>query len=192
MRGKLFLHAILILSLGLGAGVSTAADRTSAPSAATKTGKAKKAKKTEKDHLRLTLMPPLCVEQFVDSGPDLHYASPASAAADNEIPPPAGATTPRLGLQTEWGIAPFVGSALPIPAEAPERNPDTAGSVAAVSSPFCELDAGVSYSLGRRTNLNLGYRLPSSVWSGALGPLGEDVAGESSGKQVTIGIDIGF
>lgn len=192
MRGNLFLHTLLLLSLGLGTGVSAAAEKTPARPAATKTGKAKKAKKTEKVHLRLTLMPPLCVEQFIDNSPNLHRAPPSPAAADNESSSPAGATSPRLGLQTEWGFAPFVGSALPLPAEAPERIPAAGGTVTAGTAPFCDLDAGVSYSLGHSTNLNLGYRLPSSVLSGVLSPLGEDVTGESSGKQVTIGIDIGF
>jgi hypothetical protein len=192
MRGKLFLHAVLMLSLGLGAGVSAAAEKTATQPAAAKAGKAKKTKKADKAHLRLTLMPPLCVEQFVDTTLNLHRPPPSSAAADNGGSLPAGATSPRLGLQTDWGVAPFVGSALPLPAETPERIPADGGTMSAGTAPFCDLDAGVSYSLGRSTNLNLGYRLPSSVWSGALGPLGEDGAGESSGKQVTIGIDIGF
>jgi hypothetical protein len=138
-------------------------------------------------------MPSLCAEQFVETGLHLKLAPPSGAADKNIASTPVPATpTPRLGMQTDWGVVPFVGSALPLPAEAPERSPSTTGTASVSSAPFCDLDAGVSYSLSPSTNLNLGYRLPNSVWSGVLGPLGEDNSGDPAGKKVTIGIDIGF
>jgi len=148
--------------------------------------------KSKKSRPRLSLMPALCAEQFLETEPHLDLTSPApSLSRDGSPPLESDTTAPRLGLQTGLGVVPFVGSALSTPTDSPERIPGDSGITATTRAPFCDLDAGISYSLGSNSNLNLGYRLPSSVWSSVFGPL-SDSAAESAGKKISIGVDIGF
>ncbi|HBT84075.1 MAG: hypothetical protein A2091_00080 [Desulfuromonadales bacterium GWD2_61_12] len=195
------LYAILglVVALSLGGADAAAADKAPAQPSAVKTGKSAKVVKAGKSSQatkggwrRLSLMPAFCVEQFIAPEPYLDLAPPRTPAkSDGSVASEAAMALPRLGLQTDWGVVPFVGSALSPLADSPARKSVDSGMPEAENSPFCELDAGVSYNLGRSTNLNLGYSLPNTVWSGVLGPLNAAEA-EPSGKKVSIGIDIDF
>ncbi len=192
MRRNFLPVSTLFVVLVLGPAFVAAADKAPVRPATTKTGKSGKAAKSTKGRSRLSLMPALCVEQFITTEPHLNLApSRAStniesvSASENVVP------LPRLGLQTDWGVVPFVGSALAPLAESPVRSSAAGGTLVPESAPFCDLDAGVSYNLGRSTNLNLGYSLPNSILNGVLGPL-NDAVDAPAGKKVSIGIDIGF
>lgn len=157
-------------------------------SGAKSTGKAGKVQKAPKR--RLSLLPKLCVEQFVEATPALAgYGSAADAGGQSATS--LAAPAERLRVATDWGVQPFVGSTLATPVKAPERNPEPGGAVLPGSSPFCQLDAGVSYSLTPGASLNLGYRLPSSAWSSMLGSLGEETE-MPTGKKVSVGISVDF
>jgi hypothetical protein len=151
-------------------------------------GKVVKSQKAPKR--RLSLVPKLCVEQFVEATPVL-TGNGSPAEAGTQPVPPTTVPAERLRVTTEWGVQPFVGSTLATPVKAPERNPEPGGAVLPGSSPLCQLDAGVSYSLTPGTSLNLGYRLPSSAWSSMLGSLGEETEAPT-GKKVSVGISVDF
>lgn len=138
---------------------------------------------------RLTLLPKLCVEQFVENAPALTEEGPrltAKGAGTGESEP-----IERLRVTTDWGLDPFVGSTLSVGVQAPERNPEPGGAALPGSDPLCQLDAGVSYDLAPGARLDLGYRLPSSTWSNMFSLFGDETETPTD-KKVSVGIRVEF
>lgn len=149
----------------------------------------KPAKEQKAVRRRLTLLPKLCVEQFVENASALTEEGPMLTAKDVGT----GKREPleRLRVTTDWGLDPFVGSTPSVGVLAPERNPEPGGAALPGSDPLCQLDAGVSYDLAPGARLDLGYRLPSSTWSNMFSLFGDETETPTD-KKVSVGIRVEF